>query len=411
MNIRDLRYLVALAEHRHFGHAAQACFVSQPTLSTQIKKLEEELGVSLVERAPRRVMLTAVGKDIAQRASGILDQVDQLKQAAQRSRDPEAGTVRLGLFPTLGPYLLPHVVPLLRDRFPNLELLLVEEKTEVILARLREGRLDAGVLALPVSDDQLHVEPLFEEPFVLAVPEHHALANHASLRLGDLANESLLLLEDGHCLRDQALDVCQLAGAGEKTGFRATSLETLRQMVAANVGITLLPSLAVKPPVPPSANIRLVPFDGRAPSRHIAMVWRRSSAMSDFLEKLAGVFRELPDGLFTPDDTPPPRLDRGKELRARHAPATRRRLIARWPRAMVGRKPASGRAACQARRPFSFIGAPHVHRTSRHPDLLARPRPARAPAGVRRVRQGPGRRRPARRDRACRRGTAAGHAG
>lgn len=323
MNIRDLRYLVALAEHRHFGHAAQACFVSQPTLSTQIKKLEEELGVSLVERAPRRIMLTAVGKDIAQRASAILDQVDQLKQAAQRSRDPEAGTVRLGLFPTLGPYLLPHVVPLLRSRFPNLELLLVEEKTEVILARLREGRLDAGVLALPVSDDQLHVEPLFEEPFVLAVPEHHALANHASLSLDDLANESLLLLEDGHCLRDQALDVCQLAGAGEKTGFRATSLETLRQMVAANVGITLLPSLAVKPPVPPSANIRLVPFGGRAPSRHIAMVWRRSSAMSDFLEKLAGVFRELPDGLFTPDDTPPPPPPGGK----RSTVATHRRRV------------------------------------------------------------------------------------
>jgi LysR family transcriptional regulator, hydrogen peroxide-inducible genes activator len=307
MNIRDLRYLVALAEHRHFGHAAEACFVSQPTLSTQIRKLEDELGVSLVERAPRRVMLTPVGVDIARRAQAILDQVDELRQAAQRSRDPEAGAVRLGLFPTLGPYLLPHVIPLLRERFPNLELLLVEEKTETILSRLREGRLDAGVLALPVHDDQLHVEPLFEEPFVLAVPEHHTLAGRASLSLDDLANESLLLLEDGHCLRDQALDVCQLAGAGEKTGFRATSLETLRQMVAANVGITLLPSLAVKPPVPPSGNIRLVPFSGSAPSRHIAMVWRRSSAMADFLGKLAAVFRELPAGLFTPDDAPPAR--------------------------------------------------------------------------------------------------------
>lgn len=317
MNIRDLRYLVALAEHRHFGHAAEACFVSQPTLSTQIKKLEEELGVALVERAPRRVMLTPVGRDIAERARAILDQVDQLRQAAQRSRDPEAGTVRLGLFPTLGPYLLPHVVPLLRQRFPQLELLLVEEKTEVILAQLREGRLDAGVLALPVHDDQLHVEALFKEPFVLAVPEHHALADRASLDLDDLAEESLLLLEDGHCLRDQALDVCRLAGAGEKTGFRATSLETLRQMVAANVGITLLPSLAVKPPVPPSGNIRLVPFTGRAPSRQIAMVWRRSSAMSDFLGKLAGVFRELPAGLFTPDALPPARSARAG---ARNAP-------------------------------------------------------------------------------------------
>lgn len=302
MNIRDLRYLVALAEHLHFGHAAEACFVSQPTLSTQIKKLEDELGVSLVERAPRRVMLTPVGRDVASRARSILDQVDQLRETARRSRDPEAGTVRLGLFPTLSPYLLPHVVPLLRQRFPDLELLLVEEKTETILARLREGRLDAGVLALPVHDDQLHVEPLFEEPFLLAVPEHHPLARRSSLSLDDLANESLLLLEDGHCLRDQALDVCQLAGAGEKTGFRATSLETLRQMVAANVGITLLPSLAVRPPAPQSDAITLIPFTGTAPSRHIAMVWRRSSAMSGFLEKLAGVFRDLPPALFTRQD-------------------------------------------------------------------------------------------------------------
>lgn len=311
MNIRDLRYLVALAEHRHFGRAAEASHVSQPTLSTQIRKLEDELGVPLVERAPRRVMLTPIGADIAERARVILDQVDQLREAARRACDPEAGTVKLGLFPTLGPYLLPHVVPLLRRRFPKLELLLVEEKTEVILSRLREGRLDAGVLALPLHDDQLHIEPLFEEPFVLAVPEQHPLASRQRLSLQDLASESLLLLEDGHCLRDQALDVCQLAGAGEKTGFRATSLETLRQMVAANVGITLLPSLAVKPPVPHSDAMRLVPFSGRAPSRQIAMVWRRSSAMSGFLRKLAAVFAELPQDLFStgPAATDAPAVD------------------------------------------------------------------------------------------------------
>jgi LysR family transcriptional regulator, hydrogen peroxide-inducible genes activator len=298
MNLRDLQYLVALADHQHFGRAAAASFVSQPTLSTQVKKLEDELGVALVERAPRRVMLTPVGREIAERARRILGDVAEMKETARRTRDPEAGTVRLGLFPTLGPYLLPHVVPRLRERFPRLELLLVEEKTGVILRQLREGRLDAGVLALPLHDDQLHVELLFDEPFVLAVPGGHRLAAQRDVTIQDLAQESLLLLEDGHCLRDQALDVCGLAGAGEKTGFRATSLETLRQMVAANVGITLLPSLAVQPPVPQSDNVRLLPFRGAPPHRQIAMVWRRSSAMDGFLRKLAVLFRDLPRELF-----------------------------------------------------------------------------------------------------------------
>jgi LysR family hydrogen peroxide-inducible transcriptional activator len=302
VNLRDLQYLVALADHQHFGRAAAASFVSQPTLSTQVRKLEEELGVALVERAPRRVMLTPVGREIVERARRILGDVAELKETARRTRDPEAGTVRLGLFPTLGPYLLPHVVPRLRERFPRLELLLVEEKTAVILRQLREGRLDAGVLALPLHDDQLHVEPLFDEPFLLAVPEAHPLAQRDSVRISDLAHESLLLLEDGHCLRDQALDVCGLAGAGEKAGFRATSLETLRQMVAANVGVTLLPTLAVKPPVPRSDSIRLLRFRGDAPHRRIAMVWRRSSAMAGFLTSLAQVFRDLPHELLESGD-------------------------------------------------------------------------------------------------------------
>ncbi|HEY0180918.1 MAG TPA: LysR family transcriptional regulator, partial [Dokdonella sp.] len=146
MNLRDLRYLVALAEHKHFGRAAEASFVSQPTLSTQIKKIEDELGVALVERMPRKVMLTEVGREIAERARGVLDEIEQIKAIARRTRAPESGTIRLGIFPTLGPYLLPHVVPRIRERFPRLELLLVEEKTEVLLKQLREGRLDAVVL-------------------------------------------------------------------------------------------------------------------------------------------------------------------------------------------------------------------------------------------------------------------------
>ncbi|MEP6633525.1 MAG: LysR substrate-binding domain-containing protein [Luteimonas sp.] len=305
MNLRDLRYFVALAEHKHFGRAAAACFVSQPTLSTQIRKLEEELGIVLVERAPRKVMLTPAGRDIAARARGIVDDVEQMKEAARRSRDPEAGTVRLGMFPTLGPYLLPHVVPLLGARFPKLELLLVEEKSDVLLTRLREGKLDAGLLALPVHDDQLHTEFLFEESFVLAVSKQHPLAGKASLSIKELGKQRLLLLEDGHCLRDQALDVCQLAGAHEMTDFQATSLETLRQMVAANVGVTLLPTLAIKPPVARSEAIHLLGFSDSHPSRRIAMVWRRSSAMTAFLQQLAEVFRQVPTHLFaaTPNAT------------------------------------------------------------------------------------------------------------
>lgn len=299
MNLRDLHYLVALAEHRHFGHAAEACFVSQPTLSTQIKKLEDELGVSLVERTPRKVLLTEVGREIAERARDVLNEVDQIRAVARRTRDPESGTVRLGIFPTLGPYLLPHAVPMVREAFPKLELLLVEEKTEVIVRRLREGKLDAGILALPLHEDSLHVEYLFEEPFLLAVPlSHHLAHRQGQLKLSDLSNESLLLLEDGHCLRDQALEVCHLAGAGERNGFRATSLETLRQMVSADVGITLLPTLAVKPPVAQSGNLHLIEFKSPAPSRRVAMVWRKSSAMDGFLTRLAEVFKQLPPELL-----------------------------------------------------------------------------------------------------------------
>ena len=293
MNLRDLQYLVALAEQRHFGRAAEACFVSQPTLSMQIRKLEDELGAALFERAPRKVMLTPAGHEVLERARRILSEVEQMKEAARRSKDPEAGSLRLGVFPTLGPYLLPHVVPQLRERFPQLQLLLVEEKSDVLLERLREGRLDAALLALPVQDEQLHAQFLFEEPFVLAAPAQHPLAREASLSVDALNDETLLLLEDGHCLRDQALDVCRRSGAQEKAGFRATSLETLRQMVAAGAGVTLLPALAVHASVAQPRNIRLVPFRAPPPSRRIALVWRKSSAMDGFLRTLADAIGSL----------------------------------------------------------------------------------------------------------------------
>lgn len=301
MNLRDLRYLVAVADHLHFGRAAEACFVTQPTLSTQLKKLEQELGVVLVERNPRQVLLTPPGELVVERARSMLAEADDIRAIARRAQDPESGTLRLGIFPTLAPYLLPHVVHSVHDRFPNLELLLVEEKTDVILHRLRQGELDAAVLALPVADDGLHVESLFTEDFLLAVPASHPMAaSEAPVDVSVLATLDLLLLEEGHCLRDQALEVCRLSGAAERRGFRASSLETLRQMVGAGVGATLLPELAVRPPVPPSPDIALLRFADPAPSRHVAMFWRPSSIYQDLLPHLATIFRNLPADLVRP---------------------------------------------------------------------------------------------------------------
>ncbi|NLD76758.1 MAG: LysR family transcriptional regulator [Acidimicrobiales bacterium] len=300
MNLRDLTYLVAVADHRHFGKAAEASFVSQPTLSTQIKKLEMELGVSLVERNPRQIMLTPAGEQVVERARAMLKEAEDIRGIARRAQNPEAGSIRLGLFPTLAPYLLPHVVPQVHARFPDLELLLVEEKTEVVLQQLRSGELDAGLLALPVQHDGLHMEPLFTEEFVLAVPTGHPLTERSGpVDLSVLATEDLLLLEEGHCLRDQALEVCRLSGGRERRGFRATSLETLRQMVAAGVGVTLLPSLAVQPPVPPSNDVELLRFAAPAPHRQIAMFWRSTSAYRGLLPELAQLMGDLPEGLVT----------------------------------------------------------------------------------------------------------------
>ncbi len=298
MTLRELQYLIALADHRNFRRAAEACLVSQPTLSMQIRKLEEELGVPLVERAPRRVMLTPAGRDAVERARRILAEVDQMKEAARRSRAAEGGTLRLGVFPTLGPYLLPHVVPMIRARFPELELLLFEEKSADLLARLNAGTLDAAFLALPVHDHHLHDEFLFEEPFLLAVPGDHPLAKRRSLHLDELGQHNLMLLEDGHCLRDQALEVCQLSGAREKSEFRATSLETLRQMVVAGAGITLLPMLAVKGQSQPAENIHLLDFVDSHPSRRIGLLWRKTSAMAPLLKQVADICRKLPEDLL-----------------------------------------------------------------------------------------------------------------
>jgi LysR family hydrogen peroxide-inducible transcriptional activator len=299
MNLRDLEYLVAVADHRHFGRAARACFVTQPTLSTQLKKLEAELDAALLERNSRQVLLTPVGERVVDRARTVLAEVEAIRGLAQQARDPRAGILRLGVFPTLAPYLLPHVVPELRRLFPELELRLIEEKSEVLLVQLRQGRLDGALLAFPVDGTGLSSEPLFREEFLLAVPAGHRLSRGGPIGTDILADEQLLLLADGHCLRDQALEVCELAGAREYTGFQATSLETLRHMVAAGVGITLLPVLSVHPPVPEVPTVALRRFTDPTPSREIGLFWRSGSFRAELLDEVAGVVRRNVPGVVT----------------------------------------------------------------------------------------------------------------
>ncbi len=296
MNLRDLRYLVALADERHFGKAAERCFVSQPTLSAQVRKLEDYLGVALVERQPKRVSLTPTGEKVVQRARALLQEADAIVELAKTDRDPLAGQLKLALIPTVGPYLLPHVVGRLKRELPRLKLMLYEYQTESLLERLRAGELDAGILALPVPLDGLESAPLYDEPFTLAVPAAHPLADRDRVRIDDLRGETLLLLEDGHCLRDQALEVCSRIRVSEAQDYRATSLETLRQMVAAGHGVTLLPELAAETPVGTARGLRIKSFAKPAPGRTIGAVWRKSStrgrAIDAIVSAVRGVMKE-----------------------------------------------------------------------------------------------------------------------
>jgi LysR family transcriptional regulator, hydrogen peroxide-inducible genes activator len=291
MNLRDLRYLVALADERHFGRAAEKCFVSQPTLSAQVRKLEEYLGVPLVERRPKRVTLTETGVKVVERARRVLQEADAIVEVAKTERDPLAGQLKLALIPTVGPYLLPHVVRTLRKALPRLKLMLYEYQTGPLLEKLRDGEIDIGILALPVATEGFAEAVLYEEPFMLAVPSTHRLAAHDRVRLADLEGETLLLLEDGHCLRDQALEVCSRVGLSDEQDYRATSLETLRQMVAAGHGITLLPELASASPIGTARGLRVKPFGKPAPSRSIGAVWRKSTTRGKAIEAVIATIR------------------------------------------------------------------------------------------------------------------------
>ena len=245
IKLRDLEYLDAIERHKHFGKAADACNVSQPTLSAQIRKLEEHLGLTLVERHPRNVMLTSAGNALCTQARVVLNSAKEFEATAKTLADPLAGALHIGLIPTLAPYLLPHIMPALSQAMPNVKLYLYEKQTKTLLQDLDNGDMD--VLILPWIDDEMkrfERYKLMDEPLVLATPPKHRLSQKQTLKLSDLKNDTILTLEDGHCLRDQAMGYCFTAGAEEDTRFKATSLETLRYMVASGSGITLLPKLS-----------------------------------------------------------------------------------------------------------------------------------------------------------------------
>lgn len=284
MNIRDLQYLVAVAQHLHFGKAANVCCVSQPTLSMQIKKLEDQLGVQLIERNNKNIMMTEIGQAIVLHAQQILNNVKAIKETAHSAINPYAGTIKIGLIPTLGPYLLQHIVTPLNKSFPQLKLHLIEAKTSEIVAQMISGDLDAAILALPISESKLVTKVLFEESFLVAISAQHSLASRKRLNTTDLHDCELLLLEEGHCLREQALDVCNHFKAQQPLhAFHATSLETLRYMIASGEGITLMPSLACVP----SSSIKYIPIFNPKPSRKIGMMWRKSSPRERLFEEMS----------------------------------------------------------------------------------------------------------------------------
>ncbi|MEX0431510.1 LysR substrate-binding domain-containing protein [Spiribacter insolitus] len=301
INFRDLRYLVAVADHQHFGRAAAACFVSQPTLSTQVKKLEEYLNVQLVERTSKRVIVTPIGRMITERARQVLNEVDDLVNVARSAGDPMSGDLRLGIIPTLGPYLIPHLFPVLQTRYPKLRLLLHEERTRGLIERLQEGTLDAAIMGTPIPDEGLVSQSLFQEPFEVALPAGHPLAGQESIDRDDLDAAPMLLLEEGHCMRDQALDFCSRVGAQQQQDFRATSLETLRQMVASGAGITLLPMLAVEPAGSHTEGLVVRPFAGQPPVRELAIYRRRGCAREPVVSAMAELIRDLPPVKALPD--------------------------------------------------------------------------------------------------------------
>lgn len=285
MNIRDLEYLVALAEYKHFRRAADSCHVSQPTLSGQIRKLEDELGIILLERTSRKVLFTQSGLLLVEQAKTVLREVKLLKEMASNQGKEMTGPLHVGVIPTIGPYLMPHIVPALQNAFPDLELFLYEAQTHQLLEQLETGRLDCAIVASVRETEPFIEVPLFKERMLLAVAENHPWAKEQTIPMSMLKDHEMLMLDDGHCLRNQALGYCFTAGAKENSHFQATSLETLRNMVAANAGMTLMPELAVLSEGE-RGGVKYLPCQPE-PSRDVILVYRPGSPLRARYERIA----------------------------------------------------------------------------------------------------------------------------
>jgi LysR family hydrogen peroxide-inducible transcriptional activator len=289
MTLTELRYVVAVARERHFGRAAESCFVSQPTLSVAVKKLEDELGVTLFERGPGEVTVTPAGEKIVEQAQRVLEEASRIKEIAVAGRDPLAGALRLGAIYTIGPYLLPKLIPILRRTAPQMQLHIQENFTHVLSEMLKRGEVDVILIALPFEEPGVSTRAVYDEPFLVAVPKGHPWEGRKRVTSDELTRESLLLLGEGHCFRDQVLDICHTLKAKDRSPLAKTveggSLETIRQMVASGVGVTVLPATSLTNPSTGDL-IRVLPFARPVPVRRVGLAWRRSFPRPEAVEAL-----------------------------------------------------------------------------------------------------------------------------
>lgn len=293
MTLTELRYVVALAQERHFGRAAQKCFVTQPTLSLALAKLEDELGLKLFERNKNEVLVTARGQQIVEQSRKVLDEVGKIQSLARGGKDQLSGAFRLGVIPTIGPYLLPDLVPILRKRAPQMPLSIEENLTGNLAPMLRDGELDAVIIALPFSIPGVKTQVVYEEPFSVVVPEGHRWEHRKGVKPSELSDENLLVLNNGHCFRDQVLEACPgQSNTAMPEGRAGSSLETIRNMVASGLGISVLPSTALTPRYS-SKLLKVVPFSTPVPSRKVAVAWRQSFDRPAAVELLAGAIRAV----------------------------------------------------------------------------------------------------------------------
>jgi len=282
MTLTELKYIVAVAREKHFGHAAEACFVAQPTLSVAIKKLEDELGVPIFERGGSEISMTPLGSQIVAQAERVLEQTAAIREIAKQNKDPLTGQLRLGVIYTVAPYLLPQLVRNMIERVPQMPLVLQENFTVKLVEMLRQGELDAAIMAQPFPQQGLLVQPLYDEPFVVAMPSSHPWSKREKISSADLKNETMLLLGNGHCFRDQVLEVCpemarfSTTGDGIARTFEGSSLETIRHMVASGIGITVLPKASVPDMQAQDGLLRYVPFEDPVPTRRVVIAWRKS---------------------------------------------------------------------------------------------------------------------------------------